>query len=204
MKKPENYKPLFSKPNLKHIKDGIYSFSIPHKKTCIGSTKKCRSYCMVDKGNFKRFEDTIQGGYHVRYLHTLKDDFVYRLNYELKNRIVNKKKIDFVRFHVSGDIYNQNYKNKLFAIMAQNPKVRFLIYSKSLCYNFDDYRSLKNVGFIQSRDTKFKPKLNSKYSIATIYKTKADIPKNSIDCTESDLLAFKSARKNLPIALLEK
>jgi len=203
MKKPENYKPLFSKPNLKHKKHRIYSFSIPHKKTCIGSTKKCRSYCMVDKGNFIVYPNVYEG-YHKRYLHTLKDDFVNRINYELKNRIVNKKKIDFVRWHVSGDIFSQTYKDKLFAIMAQNKNVRFLIYSKSLNFDFADYRSLKNVGFIQSRDTKFKPKLNSKYSIATIYKTKADIPKNSIDCTESDLLAFKSARKNLPIALLEK
>jgi len=206
MTKPENYKPLMTKPNLKHIKEKkavIYGFSIPYKKTCIGSTKKCRDFCMIGKGNFIVYPNVYEG-YHKRYLHTLKDDFVNRINYELKNRKVNKQKIKFVRIHISGDFYSNVYKNKWYQIMLENPQVKFLFYTKSLCFNFDMFRELSNVGIIQSYDTKFKSKLDSRYSIATVYKSKADIPKNSIDCTESDFLAFKTARKNLPISLLEK
>ena len=208
MIKPNNYKPLISKPNLKHFKDikkvRIYTLSIPDVKTCIGSTKKCRKLRMIKQGNFKRFKKGIQKGYEIRYKFSLQDDFVNRIDYELKTRKVKKEKIKFLRIHVSGDIYSQSYKDKLFAIMKKNPDVSFLIYSKSLCYDFADYRSLKNVGFIQSYDTRFKSRLDNKYSIATIYKSKSDIPKNSIDCSDSDLLAFQTARQNKPIALLLK
>ena len=202
-----NYKPLLTKPNLKHLKDSeevlIYGFSIPYIKTCIGATKKCIKYCMIAKGNFKIYPNIYQG-YEQRYLYTLEDNFIDRMGYEIDNRKVNKKRIEFIRLHISGDFYSEEYKQKWFILMQANKDVKFLFYTKALCFNFDMFRALKNVGVIQSFDTKFSSKLNPDYSIAKVFKTRDMIPENYVDCTNSDYLAFKTARENKNIALIKK
>lgn len=58
--------------------------------------------------------------------------------------------VRWVRFHVSGDIYDQMYLEKIAEIACRLPEVRFYLYTKSLHLNLTPLTSLPNFTVIRS------------------------------------------------------
>jgi len=194
---------LFSKPNLKHDKDGIYSFSIPNsKKVCIDAGE-CRGWCMIEKGNFQVYPN-IKQGYQDRYKLTLQENFPELINNELQNRKIKGNKILFVRPHVSGEFYNQVYLDKWYNVFRSNPDVKFVIYTKSFKrLKWTKTKKLANVAVIESFGGRDKVRKRNAHAI--VFDKIEDIPSNYTNCYESDALAFETAKNgNGNIALVMK
>jgi hypothetical protein len=61
------------------------------------------------------------------------------------------KKIKYVRIHVSGDFYSQEYIDKWCSIVQEFPDIKFYTYTKTFnMFNFDNITSLANINIINS------------------------------------------------------
>jgi len=194
---------LMSKPNMKHDKDGIYSYSIPNsKKICIAAGS-CRAWCMIDKGNFRVYPN-IKQGYQDRYELTLQSNFADLISKELQNRKIKGNKITYVRPHVSGEYYNQAYLDKWATIFRNNPGVKFVTYTKAFKrLDFTEVYKLDNVAVIESFGGIDPVNINNPHAI--VFDSLDDIPADYTNCYESDALAWEIAKNgNGNIALIMK
>jgi hypothetical protein len=182
---------LFSKKNIKHDEEDIYSSSLPAVETCLGATAYCKRICMARRGNF--CFPNVREGYQERLELSMSNEFVSVAVKELTKRKHKGKHIKFVRWHVSGDVYSQRYLNKLTLIAELCPQVEFFMYTKSTSLNWDMWLDLPNTALIFSDGGKFK--LDKKKPHAIIFDKKEDIPSNYVDCSKSDLLAMKTAKE---------
>lgn len=99
-------------------------FNLPEGKTCPNATPLCRQICYALKAG--RMYKSAAAKRLKNLNASLSPTFVAEFVAEVKAR-----KLTMVRFHESGDVYNQDYLNKIFAIATSLPEVKFLLYSKS-------------------------------------------------------------------------
>ena len=109
----------------------IFNFSIPAYKSKSGKVvcpfaESCIKYCYAQKGNYKRFPKVAEG-MEERFLISKSLNFVALMDIE-----INKRKVDAVRIHDSGDFYSNEYIEKWVNIAMLNPNVNFYAYTKSI------------------------------------------------------------------------
>ena len=93
----------------------------PFAKGCLGADYKC----YAQKGAYAW--PKVKEAYNNRYHLTLKDSFV-----NIMNEAIQKKKVDVLRLHDSGDFYSIKYLKKWVQIANDNKDVIFYAYTKSI------------------------------------------------------------------------
>ena len=137
----------------------VISFNLPAVKTCPGAGY-CKSFCFAKVGCFQ-FRN-VQENYLENYLETLESNFAS--NFMNKINLIN---FDILRFHDSGDIYNQSYLEKIKKIAAKIPNKIVYMYTKSLHLNFDHVPS--NMHVVQSLGGKYDKLVNLKRSHSRVF-----------------------------------
>lgn len=98
---------------------GIGVWSIPPVKSCPGATALCKSKCYAE-----RFIKQYGINYGPRFKLSKTDKFVERMVQEAQYRT-------FVRIHVAGDFYSQEYIRKWASIAGRCPGTKFYAYTRS-------------------------------------------------------------------------
>ena len=123
----------------------LSSFSLPLSSCDKEMSKECKKYCYANY--MKRLYPAWQKKMEYNYRVAKSDKFVERINHELKEASV------YIRIHVSGDFYSQEYLEKWFKIARDNPKQVFYCYTKSIKL---DYWGRPNNLIIYLSDDKLK------------------------------------------------
>ena len=180
----------------------IFNFSIPAYKTKAGKitcpfAESCVKYCYAQKGNYKRFP-SVSEGMEKRYLLTKSIHFEALISTEIQ-----KKKIDAVRIHDSGDFYNKEYLNKWIKIAELNSTVKFYAYTKSIPL-FKDIILPNNMDIIYSYGSKKDELINKeKDRHALIFDNKEELQKAGyIDASKIDFYATKFFSNNKKVGLI--
>lgn len=93
----------------------------PFAKGCLGADYKC----YAQKGSYAW--PSVKNAYNNRYLLSKQDNFI-----NIMNDAIQKKKVDILRLHDSGDFYSVDYLNKWVQIANDNKDVIFYAYTKSI------------------------------------------------------------------------
>jgi len=93
----------------------------PFAKGCLGADYKC----YAQKGAYAW--PKVKEAYNNRYLLSKQDNFI-----NIMNEAIQKKKVDILRLHDSGDFYSVDYLNKWIQIANDNKEVIFYAYTKSI------------------------------------------------------------------------
>lgn len=137
----------FAKGNAKLSKT-IYTFSIPAGRTCPGALD-CKSYVVL-----KDEKRTIKDGPHTKFrCFAASQEVLYTNTYNArqhniaelraaksmtaKARLITEslpKRAEYVRIHVSGDFFSQQYFDAWCYVALNNPHIKFYAYTKSLNY----------------------------------------------------------------------
>lgn len=140
------------------------TFNLPAIKTCPNATDACLTYCYAQHGNFNRLQ--VKERHEFNLTETKKDSFIEQLTKELKYR-------KYFRWHSSGDIYNEEYLDKIYQVILNTPNTFHLIYTR---WNGNDPKlhylnTLANCNIFLSYDpgiTDIKPRLNSAFVHPTL------------------------------------
>ena len=151
---------LLSKSN---VKLGlVVGFSISTKSCTMYRHKKyqgCKVYCYAKK--CERLRPVVRKKWERNLRATKRGDFVYKMCDELDFSG------DYVRVHVSGDFYSQEYLNKWFEIARIFKHKHFLVYTKAI--DLDYGKRPKNFKVILSDDTMIWQDLHKKFDgVATM------------------------------------
>jgi hypothetical protein len=115
---------IISKGNHK-LSRAVGIFNLPSGKTCPGATAECRKLCYAKKP--ERYSKQALASRMANLELSKQPDFV-----DLMVAEIAKAKVNFVRLHESGDVYDQAYLDKLYQICKLlQGSVRFLMYTKS-------------------------------------------------------------------------
>ena len=123
-------------------------FDLPAWFTCPGKGL-CKGYCAPLKAQVGKWK----GVAHTRwqnYRASLGDEFVNQMVARIQ-----ASGVQWVRFHVSGDLYNQAYAQKVSEIARRLPNVNFYLYTKSLHLDLAPLTSLPNFTVIRSFGGKY-------------------------------------------------
>jgi hypothetical protein len=103
------------------------------------------------------------------------DEFLATINLE-----VAKKKPDYFRWHVAGDILNQDYVNGMINIARMNLKTQFLAFTKRYDFNYDNRP--KNLEIVFSLWPNW-GEPNKNFPLAFMQDgTESRITKNTVNC----------------------
>jgi hypothetical protein len=125
----------YSKGN-KKLKN-IHNISLPPIKTCIKAS--CNQYCYAMKAY--RLHPNVKKSWDIN-LEICNFDQNDYFDQIYKNIL--KFKPAYFRFHVSGDIPNQNYLDEIAILAQKTPSTNYLVYTKkyqfdySICYGIDN------------------------------------------------------------------
>lgn len=98
--------------------------NLTEQVTCPGQTALCARVCYAKKA--RMYKAAVAKRY-ANYLLSLYPAFPRALAAEIR-----ALKLDKVRFHEAGDVYNQEYLGKLYQVCRDLPLVTFLMYTKSM------------------------------------------------------------------------
>ena len=115
---------LISKNMNRKLGKGIGAFNLPHATTCPGKTAVCARVCYAGKA--ARIYKTARESRQRNYVLSLHPDFAKHMMAEVIQRGFDK-----VRLHESGDVYSQEYLEKLFEACQGCAGTQFLMYTKS-------------------------------------------------------------------------
>ena len=164
----------------------------PFAKGCLGADYKC----YAQKGAYAW--PKVKQAYNNRYLLTKQDNFV-----NLMNESIQKKKVDILRLHDSGDFYSVAYLNKWVEIANANKDVIFYAYTKSIPFFKPSKKSdtsfllPKNLKIIFSEGSKKDNLINtSKDRHSRIFKDiKSLLSAGYINASDNDLNAITDNKK---------
>jgi hypothetical protein len=113
-------------------------FNITARKTCPYRTEICDRICLSRDPQeiFKDVLITRDRNFEESKKDTFVNDMINHIEYHLTRKKYINKHIIF-RWHESGDLYNQEYTNKVISIgehFIDNDKISFQLYTKSLPY----------------------------------------------------------------------
>ena len=135
----------------KKIHSSIPIWNLPTIRTCPSRTPACSKFCYAIPAE-KLGGSTTLHSRERNWKYSLRQDFVTRANTYLK--IINP---DYVRIHESGDFYNEEYFKKWLRIVALNPKIRFLAFTKTFSWDYLKYVIPGNLQLIFSIDDTSRP-----------------------------------------------
>lgn len=185
------------KKTSKELKLRVFNFGITAYKTKSGKlvcpfADKCIKFCYAQKGAY--VWSNVAKVFEERYEATKKENFINEMTKELQ-----KKKVDFLRIHDSGDFYSVSYLKKWFEIAKINPKVKFYAYTNSIKMVKDNSNLIpNNLDFIFSDSGKQSHLIDmSKDRYTKIFKSEENLQKeNFIDASKIDLFATKYINPN--------
>ena len=181
---------MFNNKNSKLSKEKIYSFGLQPGKTC-KNAGICKNICYGLKGNYRFPSHLIK--YNNNLILTKKNNFI-----DLCINDIVKRKIKCIRWHDTGDIYNQAYLSKIETIAQKTQKYNCFHYAYTKMVNLK-YRPIDNFKIIFSFGGKYDNKININRPHSRIFYNLEDMRKKKyIDCSRSD----KKAIKNIRIGLL--
>jgi len=123
MKKSNSCRVTISHGNIK-MGMSIPSVSLPAICTCVANAP-CKKAC-YDARSYKRWPSVLKA--RLNNLNILKED---RSEYFLQiNEFLNRNKPTYFRWHVGGDIVDQEYLHCMDAVAHTHPKVNFLCFTK--------------------------------------------------------------------------
>jgi hypothetical protein len=122
---------LISKGMNRKLAKHVGVFNLPQGTTCPGKTRLCAEVCYAKKS--QRMYKSARLKRESNLVQSRQKGFAARMIKEITTR-----KFTHVRFHESGDAYNQPYLDKLFEVCRSKPDVRFLMYTKSFHLNWVD------------------------------------------------------------------
>lgn len=97
--------------------------NLPRMVTCPGATPLCTVICYAKKANMYKAAVAKRA---MNYTRSMQSDFVGALALEIEALRCSR-----VRFHESGDVYDQTYLDKLYMVCRICKGVEFLMYTKS-------------------------------------------------------------------------
>jgi hypothetical protein len=108
----------------------IFNFGIPAYKSASGKltcpmASECIKFCYAKKGAY--IWSNVKPAFEKRYELTKTNEFESIMIAE-----INKKKVDFVRIHDSGDFYSKKYLDKWLFIAAVMPHIKFYAYTNMI------------------------------------------------------------------------
>lgn len=104
-------------------------FNLPSGITCPGATPECKKICYAKKP--ERYSKQARASRQSNYDLTRHPDFEDTMVWE-----IDRMKLQYFRWHESGDAYDQVYLDKILRICDRLPKVQFLMYTKSFHLDF--------------------------------------------------------------------
>ena len=123
-------------------------FNLTQKATCKNASKDCLKFCYADKAPVC-FANVVKARSRNTAASML-GNFA-----EIMQMVINKAKSEYkhitFRWHESGDIYSKNYFHKIVSVMANNPGIRFGIYTKAM-FVLDAKIQLPNASIRYSLD----------------------------------------------------
>ena len=164
----------------------------PFAKGCLGADYKC----YAQKGAYAW--PKVKEAYNNRYLLSRQDNFI-----NIMNEAIQKKKVDILRLHDSGDFYSIAYLNKWIEIAKANKDVIFYAYTKSIPF-FKRSKEMdttfllpKNLIIIFSEGSKKDNLINiTKDRHSRIFKDINSLLKAGyINASDNDLNAIKDNKK---------
>lgn len=102
----------------------IYSFDLPAKKTCPGSTPSCRAVCYAANGRFRTHR--VQRRFVAAKAASERSAFP-----EAILALIEGQGVEIVRIHASGDFYSKAYAEKWLKVFRTAPHVKFYFYTRS-------------------------------------------------------------------------
>ena len=151
----------------------IAVFNLPARKTCPGRTPYCNTVCYATKA--ERCYPSAKASRENNYKASKKKDFVDKITTEIL-----KSKVKMMRWHESGDCYNQDYLNKIIEICNRCPDVKFLMYTK-MYDRLEWHNKPSNLVLYASLDPTSFSKMDSVnkciFNISTIVDKEEDAPK---------------------------
>jgi len=107
----------------------IPNISLPPLITC--DKLPCNKKCYALKCYHRSIES--RNAWKTNLMHYESDATDY---FQEINKYLERKQVDFFRFHVSGDIPDQNYLNGMKYVAKHNPATKFLVFTKKYYLNF--------------------------------------------------------------------
>lgn len=106
------------------LSKAIYSFDIPARKTCPGSTPTCRKICYAASGRFRTHK--VQRRLHAAWDASKKAAFP-----DVIEALIASEGVTVLRVHSSGDLYSVDYARKWLKVMRNRPGTVFYLYTRS-------------------------------------------------------------------------
>jgi hypothetical protein len=113
-------------PGNTHVGWMIHTFSIPAFSTCPGSTFACLSVCYALK--FLFYSRTSLGAHMRNWERSLDDPAIFVTDLVAEIRF---KRVLYLRVHVAGDFYSEEYTRCWEAVARACPGTKFLFYTRS-------------------------------------------------------------------------
>ena len=168
----------------------IFNFGIPAYKSASGKltcpmADACIKFCYAKKGAY--IWSNVKPAFEKRYELTKTNEFESIMIAE-----INKKKVDFVRIHDSGDFYSKKYLDKWLFIAAVMPHIKFYAYTNMIGL-FKNTILPDNFDVIYSNSGKQKHMIDRTIDRHTeIFKSKDElIAAGYANASENDLNATK-------------
>lgn len=189
------------KKTSKELGKRVFNFGIPAYKSASGKLTcpmalECVKFCYAKKGAY--IWSNVKPAFEKRYELTKTTNFEGAMIAE-----INKKKVDFVRIHDSGDFYSKKYLDKWLYIAAVMPHVKFYAYTNMV-------EMFKNIILPDNFDVIFSNSGKQKHLIdrttdrhTEIFKSKDElIAAGYANASENDLNATKWFNKTNKVGLI--
>jgi hypothetical protein len=169
--------------NSKLYPDGIRSFDLEPRKTCV----KCSLCCWATKGRYRANARTHKIRWDINYALSKDHHFPEIFSSYLQRYDVPGP----VRFNGTGDMYSQNYLSKCIQIAVMNPHIQFYCYTKS--HHLSWHKALKTPNFrvIQSLGGEHDDLVDKRRPHALVFDSTVKMhAKGYHDASYSDLVAL--------------
>lgn len=170
-----NYTIQFEGTNYIHVKDKLTgftygTFSLGNKKlrsgdnfqflifnilqriTCPNASKNCKKYCYANKSNLNTTcrNSSSRNSRLNNLIFTMFENFAEIVNEVIEFLRTYTQKTIIFRFHEAGDIYSQEYWDKIKFIMKSNKDVKFMYYTKTV-FVLDEINTINKMQNVSLR-----------------------------------------------------
>lgn len=159
------------------INSNVAILDLPAWWTCPGKGA-CTKYCTSFKPQIGKWNGVPQArwqNFWASLNHNFVDEMVARIQ---------ESGVRWVRFHVSGDLYNQKYIQKIAEIAHRCPHTNFYLYTKSLHFDLTPLTSLPNFTVIKSFGGRFDHFIDVNNNYARVIRDPKEQRKGEFLCPE--------------------
>lgn len=178
----------------------VIGWGIPASDTTCPNADECKFGCYAKSGRY--LFANVKAKLDARYKLAESEDFVTTINGEISEiKTKNPSKQVYVRIHDSGDFYSPEYVAKWFAIMRDNPEIKFYAYTKMVTM----FLGLESAGripdnfhIVYSYGGTEDNLIPADKPHAKVFESKEDLlAAGYVDCSKDDLLVYTTAKIGL-------